>query len=246
MFYRMASGSGRRAKSPVFTAGAGAGAGAGADSTAATKIEKKEKIWINILKYKNKYEEWRVNSNWGIITDPVSQGVSIYQGIDKLVAVNFAQPTLNTHGVPIKDFFPIFKWVRVGDMRDFPDKILPGGPTYLDVGQGTFKIVDDAQTLRTTGLGSCTALAMKIGSKKFLTHLDATTNIAPIISAIQREISLSSGPSTITNITVHSGGMDGYAHAIQKANDILIAIKIPLDSPTVSRHSVTFMDEIYI
>ena len=96
--------------------------------------------------------------------------------------------------------------------RDYVDNIAVFKQLYVKdlthVDQSKFRIVDIKETLSTAGLATCTGLAMIIGTKKIMTHLDATTNIQKIISAVgmlieEEEID----PSSIEPI-IYAGNLD--------------------------------------
>jgi hypothetical protein len=74
--------------------------------------------------------------------------------------------------------------------------------SYLRVNQGKYCIVDAKNILTTSGLASCTALGMTFGNFKFLCHIDAKTDIAPIIEEIKKYITK---PDDIQNVNIWSG-----------------------------------------
>ena len=52
------------------------------------------------------------------------------------------------------------------------------------VRQGSFKIVPNSRRLNTFGMSTCSGLTMKLGNKKFLSHIDAITDTSEMLSAI--------------------------------------------------------------
>ena len=112
-------------------------------------------------------------------------------------------------------------------MYDLPQYLLNGIPIRLNVKQGQFLIVPKTESLTTAGLATCSGLAMIIGTKKFLTHLDAATDIVPIISAINNTLTEENMTSAnIDEIRVWQGIIYGRNHALNKVDRILEAIGI--------------------
>jgi len=73
---------------------------------------------------------------------------------------------------------------------------------HLYVEQDTFKITMTKDgPLYTYGLATCTALGFKLGSRQFLTHISADTDIRPIIESVKAAI----GKSKITDVKIWSG-----------------------------------------
>ena len=94
---------------------------------------------------------------------------------------------------------------------------MEGVPIKISVDQGKFVIVEKNQTLTTAGLFTCVGFGMIIGNKKFMAHVDATTNIEPIILAIKRTVEEEGiDNSKITNINVWEGIGDPSRHAHKK------------------------------
>lgn len=52
------------------------------------------------------------------------------------------------------------------------------------VRQDSFKIVPNSQKLHTSGMSVCSGLTMKLGNKKFLSHIDAITDTSKMLLAI--------------------------------------------------------------
>jgi hypothetical protein len=97
-------------------------------------------------------------------------------------------------------------------------------PTNVD--QSEYRIVDKSETLSTTGLATCTALAMIIGTKKFMTHLDSRTIIEPIISTINKLIETHKIEAGSLNPIIYAGCLDSSI-TLQKAKEICSTVGIP-------------------
>ena len=203
--------------------------------------------YIRLLKNNNLYEKWVENGSFfGIINHPPMASVIIYKDMfDNDVGVNMV--STNFYDIEKGVSFPVFNYVRKGSMDDLPQYLLNGIPIRLNVKQGQFLIVPKTESLTTTGLATCSGLAMIIGTKKFLTHLDATTNIAPIINAINNTLTEENMTSAnIDEIRVWQGVLVGRNYALNKVNKILEDIGIDPNSPIVFREDVFSMDNKYI
>ena len=203
--------------------------------------------YIILLKNNKLYEKWVENGSYfGIITHPPKASVVIYKDMfDNDVGVNMI--STNFYDIEKGVSFPVFNFVRQGSMYDLPQYLLNGIPIRLNVKQGQFLIVPKTKSLTTSGLATCSGLAMIIGTKKFLTHLDATTDIAPIINEINNTLTEENMTSAnIDEIRVWQGGLEGRNYALNKVNEILEDIGIDPNSPIVLREDVCFMDEKYI
>lgn len=75
-----------------------------------------------------------------------------------------------------------------------------------DVGPKEYKIIGVDGELRTTGLGTCSSLSMIVGTQKFLAHLDAQTDIAPMILRLLELIKTEG--ATPTNIKIYPGTLN--------------------------------------
>jgi hypothetical protein len=74
------------------------------------------------------------------------------------------------------------------------------------VGQRSFKIVPNSRRLNTFGIASCSGLTMKLGNKKFLSHIDAITDTSKMLLAIHdclRNQKLTT--SDISNVKIYRG-----------------------------------------
>jgi hypothetical protein len=129
---------------------------------------------IDELKSKNKYEEWvRHGSYFGLISNCDAKYFLIrpykyYDMNENIINVSMIQKTFR----PDVTNIPVFKVVLEID------------PTHVD--QDSFRIVEKNETLSTGGLATCTCLAMVIGNKKFMAHIDALTDINPILFALKK------------------------------------------------------------
>ena len=203
--------------------------------------------YIRLLKNKNLYEKWVKNGSYfGIIKHPPGASVVIYKDMsNNNVGVNMV--STNFYDIEKGVSFPVFNYVSQGSMYDLPQYLLNGIPIRLNVKQGQFLIVPKTESLTTAGLATCSGLAMIIGTKKFLTHLDATTDIVPIIRAIKTTLTGENMISAnIDEIRVWQGTMPGRNHTLNKVDRILEAIGINPTSPIVVREDVCFMDAKYI
>ena len=170
--------------------------------------------YIRLLKNKNLYEKWVKNGSFfGIIKHPPGASVVIYKDMfNNNVGVNMV--STDFYDIEKGVSFPVFNYVSKGSMYDLPQYLLNGIPIKLNVGQGQFLIVPKTESLTTAGLATCSGLG-----KKFLTHLDATTDIVPIISAINNTLTKENMTSAnIDDIRVWQGTMYGRNHALNKVN----------------------------
>lgn len=203
--------------------------------------------YIRLLKNNNLYEKWVENGSYfGIIQHPPGESVVIYKDMfNNNVGVNMV--STDFYDIEKGVSFPVFNYVSQGSVYDLPQYLLNGIPIRLKVKQGQFLIVPKTESLTTAGLATCSGLAMIIGTKKFLTHLDATTNIVPIINAIKDTLTEENMTSAnIDEIRVWQGTIYGRNHALNKVDRILEAIGINPTSPIVVREDVCYMDEKYI
>ena len=152
------------------------------------------------LKKYNKYEEWiEHGSYFGIVRDPPDQNVAIYKNMHgEDVGVNEATTDPGKISGKITRCFPIFKFVRRGTLKNLPEELTVGMTMKYVVEQGKHLIMNKTEMLTTSGLATCVALAIRIGNKKVMSHVDATTNIHRIIRDIQQ---------TMTDEKIDSSGM---------------------------------------
>jgi len=195
----------------------------------------KEEI-IAELKSKGRYDEWvALGSKFGLTSDTLIYEQSAflerpfnYYNVDEnIVPVSMVQKTYRDD----VDNIAVFEQLYVKD------------PTHVD--QSKFRIVDIKETLSTTGLVTCTGLAMIIGTKKFMTHLDAATDVKQIISAVGMLIAEEEiDPSSIEPI-IYAGRLDSKKNStLQKARDICLSVGIPAENFVET--NVCMMDTVKI
>jgi hypothetical protein len=97
-------------------------------------------------------------------------------------------------------------------------------PTHVD--QSKYRIVNVSESLSTSGLATCTGLAMIIGTKKFMTHLDANTPINPIILAIDQIIATEGITAGSLKPIIYAVGLDSSL-TLEKAKEICSRVGIP-------------------
>lgn len=86
----------------------------------------------------------------------------------------------------------------------------------LYVPQGTFTIQHVETPILTYGLATCTALSMVIGKKRFLAHIDADTDVVPIVLAIVDTIKAEKAKPTEVKVWTGLGGSANNADPILK------------------------------
>jgi hypothetical protein len=95
------------------------------------------------------------------------------------------------------------------------------------VGQMSFKIVPNSQKLHTFGISTCSGLTMKLGNKKFLSHIDAITDTSEMLSAIQeclRNQKLTT--LDISNVKIYRGP-ENSNRSYQIIHELLERLSIP-------------------
>jgi hypothetical protein len=151
------------------------------------RCKSKQEI-IRELKEAGKYEEWvKKRHLYGIILPnlPLNYEYTVMDGsIRKFSTItkSYLEGQINT---PVFDF--------IGSNSNY-------------IGQGSFKIVPNSRRLNTFGMSTCSGLTMKLGNKKFLSHIDAITDTSEMISAIQkclRKQELTT--SDISNVKIYRG-----------------------------------------
>lgn len=190
---------------------------------------KSEQEIIEELKNKKKYDEWvKKGSHYGwLLPEDSTEKHFIWKDVDgKEVKVITVFKEFNRE----QNIVPVFEFVR--GVED---------PSYVK--QGTFKIVNNNETLQTSGLASCSALVMEIGNKKFMTHLDALTNIEHIIEALKKTIQEQKINISTIKATIYAGLI--YSNmTIQKANEICAALNISKEN--ITTEYVCLMDYVNI
>lgn len=176
-------------------------------------VGKTQQDIFNEVKAKGKLDEWvKLGSMYGLTsytlqTKYFSVRPYKYYDVDgNIVNVSSVQKTYR----PDVNNIAVFAHVHTPD------------PT--NVKQSKYKIEEGK--LSTTGLATCTALAIQIGTKKFMAHLDAITHIKPIICAINDEIKNQSlNPITLKPF-IYAGNLISSI-SLQKAKDICSSVGIP-------------------
>ena len=185
---------------------------------------------IDELKTKKKYDEWVSLGSWfGLImkasNDNDDNPVMYYDVDGKIVNVSMITTTYR----PNVDNIAVFKQHHKKD------------PTHVD--QSEYRIVNVSEELSTGGLATCTGLAMIIGTKKFMTHLDATTDIEPIISAIDRIIATEGIAAGSLKPIIYAGDLDSSL-TLEKAKEICSKVGIPKTNYNIEY--VCMMDRVKI
>ena len=187
---------------------------------------------IEELKTKGKYDEWiSLGSKFGLTSDTLQSNFFLvrpykYYDVDEnLVNVSMITSTYR----PDVDNIAVFKQHYVKD------------PTHVD--QSKYRIGNISEELSTTGLATCTGLAMIIGTKKFMTHLDATTPIDPIISAIGKIITTEGIVAGSLNPIIYAGNLDSSL-TLEKAKEICSRVGIPETNYNIE--NVCMMDRVRI
>ena len=122
---------------------------------------------IQELTKKGKYDEWVSNGSYfGQTSNMFTTKPYKYYDMDgdiinvSAISKNYRDDVVN---------IPVFKQYWVEDLTH--------------VGQATYKIVSTSEELSTSGLATCCGLAIHLGDKKFLAHLDTSMkNKIPVLS----------------------------------------------------------------
>jgi hypothetical protein len=187
---------------------------------------------IDELITKEKYDEWvSLGSKFGLTSNTLQAKVFLvrpYQYYD--VDGNLVNVSMVTKKYrPDVDNIAVFKQHYVKD------------PTHVD--QSKYRIVNISDELSTTGLATCTGLAMIIGTKKFMTHLDASTDIEPIIYAIDKIITTEGIVAGSLNPIIYAGSLDSSL-TLEKAKKICSKVGIPETNYNIE--NVCMMDRVRI
>jgi hypothetical protein len=187
---------------------------------------------INELKSKGKYDDWvSLGSLFGLTSNTLKAKFFLvrpykYYDVDgNIVDVSMVQTTYR----PDVDNIAVFKQIYLKD------------PT--NVNQGKFRVVNANKTLSTAGLATCTGLAIIIGTKKFMTHLDANTKISTIINAISKIIEEENVLPVDLTPNIYAGDLNSTI-TLQKAKDICSAIGIPEKNYNII--NVSMLDRVSI
>lgn len=170
---------------------------------------------INELIFKGKYDEWiSLGSKFGLTSNTLKAKFFLirpykYYNVDgNIVNISIVQTIYR----PDVDNIAVFT------------QILEKDPTHVK--QGEFRIVPKIEELSTSGLATCCALAIIIGNKKFMTHLDANTNISFITIAITKIIVEETVTPNKLIPNIYTGSLNSKL-TLQKAKDICFSAGIP-------------------
>ena len=86
----------------------------------------------------------------------------------------------------------------------------------LHVPQGAFTIKPLETPILTYGLATCTGVSMVIGTKRFLAHIDAETDVMPMILAIVETIKAEKVRPTDVKVWIGLGGSSNNADSLLK------------------------------
>ena len=185
---------------------------------------KSEEEIIDELKSKGKYDEWVKSGRFFGITSDIPDTLYMqddpakYYNVDgKIVDVAIVDKNYRTE--------PHLNNVAV--FGQFYEK----DPAH--VAQGTYKIVNSNEPLTTTGLATCTGLTMVIGDKKFMAHLDATTQVQSIIDDIKQVISEKNVDPNKLVPHIYTGNLESEL-TLQKAKKICSGVGIPTENFIIS------------
>ncbi len=168
---------------------------------------------ISELKEKGKYEEWVSKGSYFTYRSPKLRLPMQYTFIDMDGNPIPGQMQSKEYRSDLEENIPIF------------GQIIKKDPNFVN--QGTFRTTDVSGRLTTSGLATCSGLSMTVGRQKFLTHLDAKTNIKPMIEHLL-ELIQTEGVLP-TNIKIYKGGLDSTVTE-QFAKDIVLSIGANLES----------------
>jgi len=187
---------------------------------------------IDELKTKGKYDKWvSLGSKFGLTSNTLKAKYFLvrpynYYNVDgNIVKVSMVTQEYR----PDVDNIAVF------------EQFVVENPT--DVKQSMYRIVDISEELSTAGLATCTGLAMIIGTKKFMTHLDSTTPIDPIISAINKIITTEGIVAGSLNPIIYAGNLDSSL-TLEKAKEICSRVGIPQTNYNIE--NVCMMDRVRI
>jgi len=183
---------------------------------------------ISELKEKGKYDEWVSNGSY-----------FTYRSVKIELPMNYT--FIDIDGNPIPGQFQDKKY-----RSDFEENIPIFGQIFKKdpdfVKTGTFKTTGISGRLTTSGLATCSGLSMTVGTQKFLTHLNASTDIQPMIDAILELIETEG--VLPTNINIYPGNLDSRVTE-QLATDIISRCGADLESVKIHRDTC-MMDDIVI
>lgn len=177
---------------------------------------------ISELKEKGKYDEWVSKGSYFAYRSDKLMLPLKYRFIDMNGNQILAKMQSKVYRSDLEENIPIF------------GQIFEKDPNFVD--QGTFRTTATSGRLITSGLATCSGLSMTVGKQKFLTHLDATTDIQPMITTLLNLIE-TEGVSP-TKINIYPGNLDSRI-TLQLAKDIITGIGATLEG--VEIHNDTCM-----
>jgi len=170
---------------------------------------KSEQEIIRELKDAGKYEEWvKKRHSYGIILPnlPLNYEYTVMDGSTRKFSTIVSSYQNGKINIPVFDF--------VGSNSNY-------------VGQGSFKIVPISRRLNTFGMSTCSGLTMKLGNKKFLSHIDAITDTSKMLLAIHdclRKQKLTT--SDISNVKIYRG-FEKHNRSYEIIQELLKRLSIP-------------------
>jgi len=177
---------------------------------------------ISELKSKGKYDEWvRLGSRFGQTSSTLKSRFFLvrpyhYYNVDgNIVHVSM----ISTNYRPDVDNIAVFKQNVVED----PTRVV----------QNNYRIANITDNLYTEGLATCAGLAMIIGTKKFMTHLDATTEISQMIYVIKKVITEEGIDPKMLIPRIYAGNLDSTI-TVQNAKEICRRLGIPEENYVIS------------
>ena len=182
-------------------------------------MESLEQI-ISLLKTKDKYDAWVSKGSYFTYRSWKLRLPFDYTFIDLDGKPILGQMQSKEYRSDLDENIPIF------------GQVIKKDPNFVN--QGTYMI--STGNLTTSGLATCSALSMSVGVQKFLTHLDANTNIKPMISVILELIKTQG--LLPTNIHLYPGSLDSR---ITKKLAKAIITGIGLDLRSIKIHRNTCM-----
>lgn len=187
---------------------------------------------IMILQITGKYDEWKQHGA------KIGQINSIYEPFcDTYIYTCAYGGTIQVNQV--------FKY-ESNMKKNIYDKYIPVlsfcsvNKNQMRVNQGEYKIVNASDTLMTFGLSTCSCLVIQFGNKKFLAHIDATTNIFPMYNAI---VKYANKQKFIMHAYIYVGTCIGYQYAMNKAYEI--CKKLNIDEKFIVEQTVQMFEDIF-
>ena len=180
---------------------------------------------ISELFEKGKYEDWVSKGSYFTYRSSKLKIPFRYKFIDMNGKVISGQMQSKEYRSDLEENIPIFGQVFKKD------------PNFVN--QGKFRIASISGRLTTAGLATCSGLSMTVGRRKFLTHLDANTDIQPMISSLLDLIKTEGVHPT--NVNIYPGNLDSIITE-QKAKDIITGIGTDLHSINIHRDTCMLTD----